>query len=414
MNVFIKNIRQLVTVRADGQATKTGPQMRDLGIVEDGAVLCREGRIAWVGTTGEFPGPLGDDIEIMDGSGLTALPGFVDAHTHTVFAGSRVDEFALRSAGATYQQIAEQGGGILSTIRAVRGSTKKELKKTARRYLTDMLRHGTTTVEIKSGYGLSMDAEVTLLEAIRELAEEELAEVVPTFLGAHAVPPEYAGDPEGYVRLVVEKMIPYVGTRRLAEFCDVFCERGYFTPAQTELILAAAATAGLKLKIHAEELTSTGGAELAARLGACSADHLEHISDTDIAALGAAGVVAVLLPGVSFFLHHRYAPARRLIDSGVPVALATDFNPGSCMSYSIPLMMTIACTQMQMSPEECITACTLNAAAAVDRSRTHGSIEVGKSADILLADVPDVRFLAYHFGTNHIRTVIKHGTILEL
>ncbi|MGA9121620.1 MAG: imidazolonepropionase [Bacteroidota bacterium] len=414
MNLFIKNIRQLVTVCANGQKTKTGPEMRDLGIIGEGAVLCRAGKVAWVGKTKDFAGALEDDITVLDGTGMTALPGFVDSHTHAVFAGSREDEFAMRSAGATYQQIAERGGGILSTIRSVRNSSKRELKKTARRYLTDMLRQGTTTVEVKSGYGLSMDAEIMMLEAIRELADEELMDIVATFLGAHAVPPEFTHDREGYVALVTETLVPYVGAKRLAEFCDVFCDAGYFTIAQTERILTAAAKAGLKPKVHAEELAQTGAAELAARLGATSADHLENISEAGVRAMGAAGVVAVLLPGVSFFLNHGYAPARLLIDSGVPVAIASDFNPGSCMSYSMPMMMTIACTQMHMSPEECITACTLNAAAAIDRAETRGSIEVGKTADILLADIPDFRFLAYHFGTNHIHTVIKHGTILEL
>jgi len=414
MNLFIRNIRQLITVAANGKRFKRGKEMRDLGVIENGAVLCRDGKIAWVGRTAEFSEQIGDEMTVIDAGEMVALPGFVDAHTHAVFAGSRELEFAMRSEGLTYQQIAERGGGILNTIRSVRGTTKRDLKKAARHHLTEMLRSGTTSLEIKSGYGLSTDAEIMMLEAIRELAEEELPDIVATFLGAHAVPPEFTGDPDGYVKTIVDTMLPYIAERKLAEFCDVFCERGYFDLAQTERVLGAAASRGLKTKIHAEELSALGGAELGARLGATSVDHLEHISEKGISALAAAEVVGVLLPGVSFFLNHAYAPARAMIDAGVPVAIATDFNPGSCMSYSMPLMMTIACTHMHMSPEECITATTLNAAAAIDRSDTLGSIERGKYADIVLAPVPDYRFLAYHFGTNHVRTVVKHGTILEL
>lgn len=414
MDLLIKNIRQLVTVAAHGKRTKRGAEMKDLGIIENGAVLCREGTITWVGNNDAFAGTIDDDLPILDATGLVAIPGFVDAHTHTLFAGSREGEFAMRSEGLAYQQIAERGGGILSTVRSVRSSSKRELKKEGRRYLNEMLRHGTTTIEIKSGYGLSMDAEIMMLEAIRELADEELPDIIATFLGAHAVPPEFEGNPAGYVALVADRMLPYVAARKLAEYCDVFCERGYFGIEESEQILRAAQALGLRLKLHAEELTSLGGAELGTRLEATSVDHLEHISPQGIAALRDSETVAVLLPGVSFFLDHQYAPARSLVDAGAAVALATDFNPGSCMTYSMPMIMTIACTHMHMTPEESLTAATLNAAAAVDRSASVGSIEAGKKADIILADIPDYRFLAYHFGTNHIRTIIKNGTILEL
>jgi imidazolonepropionase len=388
--------------------------MRNLGIVENGAVLCKEGKIAWVGPTDSYHGEMGDDLPVLDASGLVAFPGFVDAHTHTLFAGSREGEFAMRSEGLTYQQIAERGGGILNTIQSVRSSSKRELKKGARRYLNEMLRHGTTTIEIKSGYGLSSDAEIMMLEAIRELADEELPDIIATFLGAHAIPPEFRNHRERYVSLLIDSMLPYIGSRKLAEYCDVFCERGYFELDESERILRSAKGLGLKLKLHAEELTLLGGAELGARLGATSVDHLEHISADGVSALHESGTVAVLLPGVSFFLDHGYAPARALIDAGVPVAIASDFNPGSCMSFSMPMMMTIACTHMHMTPEESLTAATLNAAAALDRSDIMGSVETGKQADIVLAEIPDYRFLAYHFGMNHIRTIIKNGTILEI
>lgn len=414
MNLFVKNITQLVTVGSSGKPWKIGTEMQDIGLIEHAGVLCREGKIAWVGPMSSFQESLPDDMPELDASGSVVLPGFVDSHTHAMFTGSRVGEFALRSRGASYQEIAAAGGGILNTIRDVRSASKKELKRKTARHLAEMMKQGTTTVEIKTGYGLEMDSEVKMLEAINEVAEEEMATVVSTFLGAHAVPPEFRGDPNGYVRLVVDTMIPYTAKRRLATFCDVFCENGYFDLRQSEEILSAGKKHGMAAKVHAEELTHLGGAELAARLGAVSADHLEHIGDRGIRALHDAHVVAVLLPGVSFFLNHGYAPARALIESGVPVAIASDFNPGSCMSYSMPLMMTIACTHMRVSPEEALTACTLNGAAALGLSATHGSIEVGKNADLVVAGVADFRMLAYHFGVNHVTHTIKNGTLLEI
>lgn len=413
MNLFLRNIGQLVTVASHGRPVKTGASMRDIGVIEGAGVLCRDGRIAWAGPVAEAPAGLAADFPEFDAAGAVVLPGFVDSHTHMVFAGHRAHEFALRSAGAGYEEVARQGGGILSTIGHVRTSSRKELKRQAARYLADMMQHGTTTVEIKSGYGLTNDAEIMMLEAVNELGREEMMTVVPTFIGAHAVPPEYRGDTEGYVRLVIETMIPYIGRKRLATFCDVFCEKGYFSVEQSEQILRAGLAAGMRPKIHADELHPSGGSELAAQVGAVSADHLEHITDRGIAALRDAGVVGTVLPGVSFFLNHAHAPARRLIDGGVAVAIASDFNPGSCMSYSMPLMMTIACTQMRLTPEEAITASTLHGAAALGLSEELGSIEPGKRADLIVADVPDYRFLAYHFGVNHISTVIKNGTILE-
>ena len=387
--------------------------MRQLGILRDAGVLCIGGRIAWVGRMADWNDTLPEDITELDASGSVVFPGFVDSHTHMMFAGSREIEFTMRAEGATYQQIADQGGGILSTVHAVRGATKKELKRSTSRYMTEMMRYGTTTVEVKTGYGLEMDSEVKMLEAINELKNEEIMTVVPTFIGAHAIAPEFRGDTAGYVSLICERMIPYAGKKNLAAFCDVFCEEGYFGVEEAVRILEEGKRWGMVPKVHADELTPSGGAELAARVGAVSADHLEHVSEHGISALEEAGVVAGLLPGVSFFLNHGYAPARRIIDAGVPVAIASDFNPGSCMSYSLPLMMTIACTQMRMTPEEAIAAATLNGAAALGLSDTTGSIEVGKRADMVLADIPDYRFIVYHFGVNHIRTTIKNGTILE-
>ncbi|MGB2867956.1 MAG: imidazolonepropionase [Bacteroidota bacterium] len=413
MQLLIKNIKQLVTVSANGKQVKTGADMRDLGVIEKATVLVEDGLFRWIGRSEDYQQTTDSDATVLDSSDFVALPGFVDAHTHLVFAGSRENEFAMRAEGKTYQQIAEQGGGILSTVAATRGATKKELKKLASKRLDEMMKLGTTTVEIKSGYGLDEDSEMKMLEAIHELKSEHYMSIVPTFLGAHAVPPEFKNKPQDYVDLLCHRMIPYVAKRGLASFCDVFCDRGYFTVEQSRTILRQARSHHLGIKLHAEELSFEGGSHLAAELRATSADHLEHVDKEGIKRLKEAGTVAVLLPGVSFFLNHSYAPARALIDSGIPVAIASDFNPGSCMSFSMPLMMTIACTHMGMTPEEAITASTLNGAAALMLSNKVGSIEVGKEADLILYEIPDYRYLPYHFGANHAGVIIKRGTILE-
>lgn len=411
MDLFVKNIAQLVTVAAGGARCKKGAAMNDIGLLTGAGVIVRGGVIDWVGPMESAPGV--DGLPEYDASGAVVMPGFVDSHTHMVFAGDRAAEFGMRVRGATYQEIAQQGGGILNTVREVRAATKKDLKRAASRRIAGMLRHGTTTVEIKSGYGLDPASEAKMLEAINELAREEMTTIVPTFIGAHAFPPEYAGRQSDYVDLVVGTMIPYVGEKRLARFCDVFCDYGYFSLEDTARILRAARAAGMELKLHADELASLGGARLAVELRAVSVDHLEHVPPADMDALAASDTVATVLPGVSFNLNHGYAPARKLIDRGASVAIASDFNPGSCMSYSMPLMMTIACTQMNVTPEEAITACTLNGAAALGISDAVGSIEVGKRADMIVLDVPEYRHLAYHFGTNHVLHTVKNGILLE-
>ena len=413
MNLLVHHIKELVPVRTDGAPWLAGDRMRELGTLHDASVVVRDGIIQWVGPSVDLPAGLADDLHQLDASAHVALPGFVDSHTHLVFAGSRDEEFAMRSAGMTYQEIANRGGGILNTVKATRAAARKDLKRSASRFLDLLMRHGTTTVEIKSGYGLDPESETKMMEVISDLASEHFLTVVRTFLGAHAVPPEHRVDPERYIEIVIDRMLPHIARRSLADFCDVFCENGYFSVDQSRRILTAARALGLKLKIHADELAASGGSELAAELRAVSADHLEHVSDKGIRQLREAGVVAVMLPGVSFFLNHGYAPARSLIEEGVPVAIASDFNPGSCMSFSIPMMMTIACTQMRMTVEECIAATTINGAAAVGLSHRLGSIEVGKDADIVLYDIPNYRHLAYHFGANHAVKIIKRGTILE-
>ena len=413
MQLLIKNIHQLVTVRADGDPSRSGLSMQDVGVLERADVLIEDGLFRWIGPTGTLKSTLKEDADVLDATGIVALPGFVDSHTHLLFGGTREHEFAMRVEGKTYQQIAEAGGGILSTVKDTRAATKKELKKTASKRLDAMMQHGTTTVEIKSGYGLDEDSEIKMLEAIHELSEEHFMTIVPTFLGAHAIPPEYSTNPDEYVRIICERLLPYVAKRDLAKFCDAFCESGYFSIEQTRRIMLKAQSLGIRSKLHADQLSQTGASKLGAELKAVSVDHLEQIDDAGIDALKESGSIATVLPGVSFFLHYGYPPARRIIESGVPLAIGSNFNPGSCMSFSMPLMMTIACTQMNITIEEAITASTLNGAAALGLSDIVGSVEVGKQADIILYNVSDYRQIPYFFGTNLVNKVIKKGTILE-
>jgi imidazolonepropionase len=410
MALFIRHAAELICVACNGERAKCGPEMREPAIIPDGAALIDDHRIAWVGPTAEAYIP--PDAEIIDAGGKIVLPGFIDSHTHLVFTGSRADEFEQRLLGVSYQDIAARGGGINATVRAVRGASKEELKAATRARLQRMLSLGVTTVEIKSGYGLSLADEIKCLEVIRELQREQACELVPTFMGAHEVPPEFREDRQAYLKLVTNRMIPEIARRGLAEFCDVFCEQDVFDLQESERVLSAAREHGLKLKLHADEFTALGGAELAGRFGATSADHLLRITDAGIEALKQSGTIATLLPGTAFFLGLPSAPARKLIDAGLPVALATDCNPGSCMTENLPLIGSIACTQMKMLPAEVITALTLNAAAALDRSDRLGSIEVGKQADLILCDVPDHRQLFYHFGVNHVWRVIKSGRVV--
>lgn len=382
-----------------------------LQTIENGAVVMRDGAVGWIGPTAALP-PIPAGAEIIDAAGKIVTPGLIDSHTHLIFAGAREDEFEQRLAGRSYQEIAEHGGGINATVRRVRQASKEELKALARPRLERLLRFGVTTVEVKSGYGLTLADEIKCLEAIAELNAEGPVELVPTFLGAHAVPPEFQEDRDGYVRLLIDEMLPEVARRRLADFCDVFCETGVFSVAESERILNRARDLGLRLKLHADELSPLGGAELAARLGAVSADHLLCITDAGIDALAASGTVATLLPGTAFFLGVDYAPARRLIERGVPVALASDCNPGTCPTENLPLVGAMACTQMKMLPAEALNALTLNAAKAVGRADRLGSIEVGKQADLVIWDVPNYRHLFYHFGVNHVWRVIKRGRVV--
>jgi imidazolonepropionase len=387
-----------------------------LGIIRDGALAAgADGRILAVGPTAKVRAAvqLAPDTQVIHASGRTVLPGFVDPHTHAIFAGDRADEFARRLEGADYLEILAAGGGILSTVRATRAASESELAKRARGYLAEMLSRGTTTVEIKSGYGLSVEDELKLLRVARSLHESGLPTVVATFLGAHAVPPEYRDRPDNYVDLVVEEMVPRIAAEGLARFCDVFCERGVFSVEQSRRVLEAGRAHGLAPKVHADQKTLLGGARLAATLGAVSADHLEHAAEEDLRALAQAGTVAVLLPGAAFMLMETVqAPARRMIELGVPVALATDFNPGTCPILSVPLIVGLACLRRLLSPAEAIVAATVNAAYAIGLGDEVGCLEPGKRADLVILDAPSHVHLAYWFGRNLVHTVVKDAQVV--
>jgi imidazolonepropionase len=408
----IHHASELVCVAGHGKRSLRGSALRDVAVIPDGAVLIEGETIKWVGPTAELP-TVPPGAEVIDASGQTVLPGLVDSHTHLLFAGSREDEFEQRLQGLSYQEIAARGGGISATVRRVRAASKDELKELARRRLRRFLAFGVTTVEVKSGYGLTTADELKCLEAIAELNAEGPLELVPTFLGAHAVPPEFRHDRAAYLRLLADEMLPEVARCRLAEFCDVFCETGVFSVDESRMLLRRAKELGFGLKLHADELTPLGGAELAARLGAASADHLLCVRDQGVEALAASDTVATLLPGTAFFLGVDYAPARRLIERGAVVALASDCNPGTCPTENLPLVGSMACTQMNMLPSEAVAALTLNAAAALNRSHRLGSLEPGKQADLVVCDVPDHRHLFYHFGVNHVRLVVKRGRVVH-
>lgn len=414
-DLIIEGAAELLTLRGISARPRRGEEMRDLGIIRQGALAARRGKIVWVGPTSELLNTVRPMAfsRLIDAYGKTVMPGFVDPHTHLVFAGSRENEFAMRIQGNTYQEIAAAGGGINATVAATRKASKQELKFLAKKSVSRMLSLGTTTVEAKSGYGLDLETELKMLEVIRELNEAGPTTVIPTFMGAHEIPPDFRQKPEAYVDLVITRLIPEVAERKLARFCDVFCETGVFSVEQSERILRAAQSAGLAPRVHADELTDLGGAAMAARIKARTADHLLFASDDGIRQMAEAGVIAVLLPGTAYFLHlQRYARARDMIAAGVPVALATDFNPGSCMTESMPLILNMACTQMRMLPAEAITAATINAAWAIGEEDRAGSLEPGKQADVLILDAGSHEHLCYHFGVNLVETVVKNGKVV--
>ena len=373
-------------------------------------MLVRDGLIAAVGTSEEIERSLPSDAEVVDATGRVVLPGFVDAHAHPVFGGNRVDELELRAKGATYEQIAAGGGGIRSTVRKTRAATEDQLLAQAIKHAEWFIRCGTTTVEAKSGYGLSVEDEIKILRVVRRLNKETPVEFVPTFLGAHAIPEDFQSAPDRYVSLVIDEMLPRIADEGLAEFCDVFCERGYFDLEASRLVLSAARARGLGLRIHADQLTNFGGAELAAELGAVTADHLEQTETSGIAAMKRAGVQPVLLPGSVYSLGKtRYPRAREMIEAGLAVVLATDFNPGSSPTPSMQMVLSLAATQMKMTPAESVTAATINAAFSLKRGDRIGSLEAGKLANFALFDCEDYRELAYYFGLPQTHSVYVRG-----
>jgi len=412
-DLLIHSAAQLCVIPPHDGGPQRGQRLGDLGLIEGGAVACADGVIVAAGPSADVRADWQARVEI-DAAGRVVCPGFVDPHTHVVWAGERADEFVQRIRGATYQQIMAAGGGIMSTVRATRAAPPAQLVAESRPRLARMLAHGTTTAEVKTGYGLTVADEVKMLQAIAALAASQPISLVPTFLGAHAVPAEYRRDPEGYVDLVVEEMLPAVAAQPIARFCDVFCDEGAFTLAQARRVLEAARTAGLGLKIHADEFAPLGGSALAVELGAVSADHLVCTPPAEIEQLGRSETVAVALPATPFGLgHSAYTPAQAILDAGGILALASDCNPGTAWCESLPLVIALACRYMRLTPAQALVAATLNGAHAVGLGDQAGSLVPGRAADVLVLDLPTVDHLGYRFGSNPVQHVIKGGQVVQ-
>jgi len=410
------NASEILTLKTGSKTPKAGREQSEVNDIKNGSLIAVNGVIKWIGPANEMheqiPSDIGNyDVHEIDCSGKTIIPGLVDPHTHLIFGGSREDEFAMRNAGSSYQEIAAAGGGIKSTVNSTQKEDDEKLIDNAKTRLDRMLSLGTTTVEGKSGYGLSTKDELRILRLQKQIDQTHPIDIVSTFLGAHTVPSGI--EKEDYIKEVMGIMIPAVDRENLAEFCDVFCEKNVFTPEESELILLRGKKYNLKPKIHADQLSAYGGSEVASRVGAISADHLDYITSSGIKALKNSKTIGVLLPGCVFFLGlDRYAPARQMIDAGIPIALSTDLNPGTCYTESLHIIMTIACTRMKMSPEEALVACTINAAHAINRQDSIGSLEPGKKADIAIFDCPAHRIIPYHFGVNLCVTTIKDGEVV--
>jgi len=417
MATLIKNISNLVTCRNSAGKPKSGKRQSDTGLIKNGYLIFKKDKIIFSGNESELKYFIkSKKLRIrseIDAAGKTVMPGFIDTHTHFVFAGSREDEYEMRIAGKTYEEIAAKGGGISSTVKAVRKTSADKLKEISEKRLNNFIKAGTTTIEAKSGYGLDTKNEIKMLEVINRIGNENLfgLDIYPTFLGAHAVPPEFSK--KEYIDLICYDMIPEIAQKRLAVFIDVFCEKNYFSPAETGRILRTGVQFGLIPKLHTDQFNSIGGVDTALRNNALSVDHLEVLNSNDIKKLSASGkTIATLLPGVSYFLDISYPPARKLIENNVPVALATDFNPGSCMTENIQMIMSLASVKMKMSAEEIINAVTVNAAFAVYAQDKTGSLESGKQADILIFDFPNYKDIIYNFTSNRIDTVFKKGKLI--
>jgi len=407
MKILVSNIGMLAT--PCGERAKGGQQQGQIQILEKAWLLLEDDKIISVGDC-TVPTPSAELT--INAKNKLVTPGLVDAHTHLVFGGWREKELLPKLHKVPYLEILAQGGGILSTVRATRRAEKEQLKAKTKKILNRMLKQGVTTIEAKSGYGLDVTTELKLLEIIKELQEEEVVSIVPTFLGAHALPPEYQNNREDYLKLVTENVLPQVVQKKLAAYIDAFCEQGVFTVAECRQILQAGKKAGLGLKCHCDEIVALGGTEMAAELGAVSCEHLIKANAKGIAALQEKGTIACLLPGTSFYLDATYAPAQEMIKQGVPIAFGSDFNPGSCPCNSLQLAMHIGCYKYGMTPEECLTAVTLNSAAAIGKAQTIGTLEQGKMGDLVIWDAPNLNYLFYRFGDNLAATVIKQGSIV--
>jgi len=413
--ILITGASQVVTLRGGGP--RRGNSLSKIGVIKDGAVLVREGKIAALGPRAQVERRAeAKSAEKLDVGGRVVLPGFVDSHTHLIHAASRAEEYELKIQGASYEEIARKGGGILNSVKKLRAATREALKRRAASALGEFAAHGTTTVEAKSGYGLDVASEMKILKLHQELNQEQPLEIVSTFLGAHVVPAEFRGKADGaekYLELLMEKLLPELVVGDLAEYGDVFCDRGAFTVGQSKKLLAKAKEHGLTPRLHAEQLSRTGATQLAVELGAASCDHLEHVNDSDIRALGKSKTVATLLPGCDFHLGLKeYAPARKLIEAGAIVALATDYNPGTSPTMSMPMVLSVACNQLRMTPAEAIAAATINGAAALGREKKIGSLEEGKRADLAVCEVEDYREIPYYFGMNLCWMTMKSGEIV--
>ena len=411
VDLILKNIGKLVTMQGSS-SFRVKEEMNKINIIENAYIAVKNGKILAIGVGDEFGNLCGEDTKIHDAEGLLVTPGLIDSHTHLIHGGSRENEFSMKLNGVPYIEILNNGGGILSTVKATKDASEEALYKKAKKSLDRMLEFGVTTVEEKSGYGLELNTEIKQLEVARVLDKNHPVDLVHTFLGAHAVPEEYKENHKAYIDILVDVMMPKIKDMELAEFCDVFCEEGVFTIEESEYILQKAKEMGYKLKIHADEIESLGGAELAAKLGCVSADHLMAASDEGIKMMAENNVVANILPATSFNLNKNYADCRKMIDMGAIVSLSSDYNPGSCPSENLQLVMQLGCLNLKMTPNEVLTAVTINAAYAIDRADKIGSIEVGKNADFVVFDARNVEYLMYHFGINHTKKVYKNGNLV--